>query len=104
MGQAPEGEPFFWTQPPCRPAIFPARHPARPRPRRLPPARLCPCRYPLPRRKQGGKPDEPRALQATEIGQQCCPMQNMAEPGQLHKGALILLFAAAKKGTEEALK
>jgi hypothetical protein len=25
MGQAPEGEPFFWRQPSCRPAIFPAR-------------------------------------------------------------------------------
>ena len=31
-------------------------------------------------------------------------MQNMAEAGQLHKSALIPLFAAAKRGTEEALK
>jgi hypothetical protein len=31
-------------------------------------------------------------------------MQNMAEAGQLHKSAFLLLFAAAKKGTDEALK
>src|SRR5262249_3337468 len=45
-----------------------------------------------------GRPDEPRALQATKIGQQYCPMQNMAEDGQLHKSALAPLFGAAKRG------
>jgi hypothetical protein len=109
MGQAPEGEPFFLE------ATF---VPPGDRPRPAVPGCLSaalrralalggwpPCVFARADiQPQLGRPDEPRALQATKIGQQYCPMQNMAEAGQLHKSALILLFAAAKKGRKRALK
>jgi hypothetical protein len=72
MGQAPEGERFCWRQPSCRPASPPA----------VPGCLSAALRRALalggwpPRvfaradiQPHLGRPDEPRALQATKIGQ-----------------------------------
>jgi hypothetical protein len=52
-----------------------------------------------------GGPASRARFRPPKIGQQYCPIQNMAEAGQLDKSALTLgLFATGEKGRKRALK
>src|SRR6476661_1961002 len=93
---APEGEPHSRRQPSCRLAasgcLF-RRRPTRPRPGGWPSHLLLPLfSHPLAERPRNARVGQ-------KLGQQCCPMRNMANSGCKHKSTVPSFLAnAARKG------
>ena len=105
-GQAPEGEPFFWRQPSCRPAISrPAvpgclsrRAPARPRPGGWPP-RVFAGPDIIPMAQTRRRPDERARFRPPKWDSNavlCGTWQNPAAIAQEHRS----LLCRGQKGTE----